>query len=77
LRQEKLELDEKLLSQLLELQKARERCLISRERRLWLSQRSLLFGSRSIRGVQRRWYLSMKFVCYEVTSKVVTRMWRS
>jgi len=67
LREDKVELEEKLLSQLLELQRRGRQCLISRKRWLRLSRSSLLFESRSIWAVQRSRHSSTKSACCEVT----------
>ena len=76
LRRKKVELKEKLLSRLLELQKALEEVSDLQEKIDSPSSRSFLFESGSTGVVLRSWHSSVSFEKFGVVWRVVTRMWR-
>ena len=76
LRRKKVELKEKLLSRLLELQKALEEVSDLQEKIDSPSLRSFLFEIVSTGVVPRSWYSSVSFETFGVVWRVVTRMWR-
>jgi len=77
LREKKIKLEEKLMSWLLELQKAWEE--VSDLQKKVASAQSEISSLREHidRGYSGSWRSSMKSACCEVTWKVVTRMWKS
>ena len=77
LRKEKVELEEKLLNRLLELQKALERCQIFMRGYIPPSWRSFHFESRSTWAVPRSWRLNVSFEPSGVAWRVVIMWWRS